>query len=182
MSLLLLKRVGYVNRTGGISTHLLIPYIDNKYLYGPMRSAILLANCWRFRRERPYVIACTDEGLDATSFDADDLKYVSQLPVLPTSGPTNGVTLRYVGQGDLSPFVPRSEEGFLLFLPTSHVAEVPSWPFLVTQLNSILLTLCDELIKIKTAYSYIDEPIEMLPESDSGVGQEKGTVRKRGRN
>jgi hypothetical protein len=166
MSLLLLKRIPQINQSQGVTTYLLIPDLGEKVLYGPMHTAILLANCWRLRRERPYVIACTSEGQYGESCDINDLDYVSNLPILSAAGPAQSGTLRNVEQGDLSPFVPRSEEGFLLFLPNPQVTEIPAWPFIVTELNSVLLSLCDEFIKIQTDDKGIMQLIEELPESD----------------
>ncbi len=55
-----------------------------------------------------------------------------------------------MGHGDVSPFIPRFEDDFLLFLPQAPSIEIPSWPDIVTVLNGVLLSQVDELYKLRT--------------------------------
>jgi hypothetical protein len=161
MSLFLLKRVGNATRDQEVVTYLLIPSLKETILYGPLHQVVLLGNCWRLRRDRPYVVINTIEEPPVTG--SDDVAYLASIPRLIAEDSNHVGVLRYVGQGDLSPFVPRAEEDFMLFLQHPPPKDIPSWPLLVTQLNAVLLCQSDEFIKIQTVDPSIMRLIEALP-------------------
>src|SRR5262245_15310303 len=108
MSLIAIHRVGKQDCQNGLIKYLLVPDLPSEALHGPLHHAVLLANLWRFRRERSHVLASSQDCLS----NIDDICYVRSLPRLLVKGYG---TVFYVGQGDLSPFLLRSEDDFLLF-------------------------------------------------------------------
>src|SRR5262249_42437793 len=59
--MLLLKRAGKQETGTTTVKYFLLPDLPAQFLYGPMFYAVLLANLWRLRRDRPYAVASVGE-------------------------------------------------------------------------------------------------------------------------
>jgi hypothetical protein len=165
MSLFLLKRVSVQVGEHGIVACLLAPDLPAALLYGPQSIAIQLANLWRLRRERPYLVASSEGPSRQGPTGEDDLAYVQSLPQLCVEGRPGARCARYVGQGDVSPLMPRDEEDFLLLLPHPPPEMLPSWPHIVTELNAVLVGQVDEFIKIQTIDHSVVSLVDALPDA-----------------
>jgi len=136
---------------GGIAEYLLLPDIAPEQLHSEIYNAIVLAASWRLTRERPYVAASLLQQEIGTRYQAADLVYVESLPRLKLVHPYGTVSVAYIGQEDISPFVPILEDDFLLFLPEPPSDIILPWPNMIKIMNGVLLSQSDEYIKIQTA-------------------------------
>ncbi|MCA9266775.1 MAG: hypothetical protein KDA60_23130, partial [Planctomycetales bacterium] len=54
-------------------------------------------------------------------------------------------------QGDLSPFVPRTEDDVILLFRRVPPMILPSWPRFITDLDAVQIARADDYIKISTS-------------------------------
>jgi len=148
MSFPSLKLVTQSNKQD-ITEYLLVPDLLPEQIYSSLYNAVFLAALWRIHRERPYVVASVDKGKPG-NIGREDLAYIEALPCLSMSGFVRASSIIYVGQGDISPFIPSSEGEFLLFLPKPPASVIPCWPDMVSKLNGILIGQIDEYITLQT--------------------------------
>ncbi len=168
MSLLLLRRVGRSWTELGLVHHLLAPEVPPSSYGGSAFDAVVLANLWPLRRGRPYVAVGYDDTCWSRTPESEQIEYWESLPRLAVAGRETAGRLRYVGEGDVSPVVPRSEDDLLLLLPSVPAAELPSWPELVSRLNALYLTRSDDSIEIITTDHEVVELLDKLPLHGAG--------------
>lgn len=161
MGLPLLRLVAQSNKQD-VTEYLLVPDLLPEQIYSPLYNAVFLAALWRIHRERPYVVASVDKG-KPRNVNKEDLAYVEALPYLDMSGLVKANSIVYVGQGDISPFIPSSEDEFLLFLPKPPTLVIPCWPNTVTELNGVLIGQSDEFITLQTIDTNIMALVNDLP-------------------
>ncbi len=161
MSFPSLKLVTQSNKQD-ITEYLLVPDLLPEQIYSSLYNAVFLAALWRIHRERPYVVASVDKG-KPRNFNKEDLAYIEALPHLDMSGFVKAGSILYIGQGDISPFIPSLEDEFLLFLPKPPSSVVPCWPNIVTELNGVLVGQSNEFITLQTVDINIMALISDLP-------------------
>ena len=157
MSLVLLKRAGAPWRDGLMIHYLLAPDLPEEHTNEQVILAIMLANMWRIRRDRPYVVACVEDESRATN------SYVQTLDTRRVENTPSTRPLIYVGTGDVSPVVPRTEDDSLLFFRDVPPPILPSWPKLITELDAVQLSRADEFVKITTTDAEVCKLLDELP-------------------
>lgn len=158
-----LQLVDKTVEANGVMQYLLIPDLTSEQLYSPLYQSVVLSICWRLRRNRNYVLASIDEGRIKGYYSPEDEYYVRSTPVVRLIQYDATYIHAYQLKEDISPFMPVSEDDFLIFLPSLFLLNKVVWSDLIAKSNAILLQQCDEFIKIQTSDLIVASHIERLP-------------------
>lgn len=145
-----LERVNKLQDPSGVSEYRLIPRLPSELLRSSLWDAVWLASLWRFRRGRPYVVAAMDEDRLVERYGTADILYIQSLPRLSFTGGDCLQSGRSVGVDDVSPFIPESEDEFLLFLPDPPRTELIDSPDAITGLDAVRVSRLAECIVVET--------------------------------
>ncbi len=160
MSLPFLKRQEKDVLCEGILEYLLTPDLPSKQFHSSWYELVVMRALCRLSRDHPYTVVCVDVQSFTERSPLEDVGYFDSLPSLSLNGKN---ILKYVERGDISPFVPKSEDEFLLLLPTTPPSDLPPWPWMILDLEGIFVTQVDEFLKIETAASNIVNLLDSLP-------------------
>ena len=142
---MLLKRAVPSWREGAIVRYLLVPDLPSTGKSEQLTELVLLANLWRLCRDRPYAVAFVEDEQRTRN------QYCQSLETRRVDGVMSQRPLLYVGQGDLSPFVPRTEDDVILLFRRVPPMILPSWPRFITDLDAVQIARADDYIKISTS-------------------------------
>lgn len=158
MSLRLMRRLERQVREEGVFEYLLTPALSTEQTQSGLYELVVLAAVCRLSRGRPHAVVCVDEQSFAERNPPEDVRYFYSLP-----GFGGRQNLRLLEGGDASPFIPKSEDEFLLLLPAAPPHELPPWPRMVLDLNAIFITQVDEFIEVQTADPEAIDLLESVP-------------------
>lgn len=147
-----------------IAEYALVPAAPSELLTGAFRDAYFLAAFWTLRHGRLCAIAFVTEKLWMQQASSDDVNYLLSLPQWPIECSRGRQPARYVGPDDLSPFVPQSDDEWLLFVPDPPTTDIPSWPKMITHLDGVLVTRRSDLMIVQTADTKMMDLLDSLPE------------------
>lgn len=159
----LLERVGQRSRIGKVQKYLLLPALPCELLFDSLWDAVWLALLGRLRRDRPYVFAWMNETYYAADLRPDDARYLQSLPRLWDNNERGVRPIRYVGVDDASLYIPASEDGGVTFLPHPPPRVNPGWQEIITELNGVSVSICDEFIVLNTVDPPLMDLLDSLP-------------------
>ncbi len=157
MSLSLLKHACPPWQDDSVIHYLLLPLLPDSVRNEQLIDAVILSNLWRIRRDRPYVVAYVEDETRTTD------PYVQSLETRRIDGSQSPRPFVYVGMGDVSPLVPRTEDDMLILFRDVPPRILPSWPRFIVELGGVQITRADEYVKISTISSDICEVLDELP-------------------